>query len=208
MSGFRTTVVLLGDSQGQGLAPHLASALTPEYVLRATSVEAGISTAAIASTKLEPALTLGPDVVLVVAGGNDGIARTDPARYERTLRAFAKRVRDAGARLVWVGPSVSRDVDVDARHRAAGAIQARVLPTEGALWIDARAYTTTGHAGDGVHFTTAAYGQQAAELGARVKTALALSAVPAGPTVALLTGVGVVVGVLVGAVLASGPSAR
>lgn len=150
--------VVLGDSQAEGLAPHLRGALAPLFYVVNTIWQRGISTRAlIRSGKIEAALAQRPAVVMFVLGGND--TASDSYRQD-LIDAVALAARD-GARVIWVGPAYSLDPVVERRHAAAREAQRALLPTLGVLWLDSVAWTRAGHADDDVHFTRVGYAAQA-----------------------------------------------
>jgi lysophospholipase L1-like esterase len=158
--------VFLGDSQGEGLAPHLRTALADLFYLAGSSWQRGISTRAmIRSGKVEAALAQHPAVVVLALGGND----TANDGYRQTLIDMVGLAARDGAHVVWIGPAHASDPEVEARHAAAREVQRAVLPALGVLWLDSVPWTLAGHSDDGVHFTRDAYARQAAEIAAQLR---------------------------------------
>ena len=160
------TLVLAGDShmEAAGLAPGLVDGLRAE----------GIEPAAIHAhrgkgvrwyldeTRLDRILAeLRPTILVVELGAND----TATPAYEDLLGQFVRKVKAAGAQIVWVGPPAATNPEVDARHRAVTTVQSFYLGEKGVPFIDARPMTADlDHARDGVHFTRAGYDEWARRL--------------------------------------------
>jgi lysophospholipase L1-like esterase len=110
--------VVLGDSVAEGLcetvegysdlqwADRIAaelSAVQPELVYRNLGVS-GLRTREILAGQLEPALVFGPDLALVVGGGNDAFPATyDADRVDRELTLMITTLQDAGADVMTLG---------------------------------------------------------------------------------------------------------
>ena len=110
--------VVLGDSVAEGLcepvdgysnlqwADRIAAelrAVQPELVYRNLGVS-GLRTREILATQLEPALVFGPDLALVVGGGNDAFPATyDADRVDRELTLMITTLQDAGADVMTLG---------------------------------------------------------------------------------------------------------
>ena len=110
--------VVLGDSVAAGLcepvegysdlqwADRIASELRAvrpdlEYLNLGVS---GLRTREILSTQLEPALVFGPDLALVVGGGNDAFPATyDADRVDRELTLLITTLQDSGADVMTLG---------------------------------------------------------------------------------------------------------
>lgn len=183
-------LVLMGDSQAEGLQATLRSALEEQgdfQLVSATAIR-GISTRAMLDQGKITAIVSSqrPDAVLFVLGGND----TATASYAATLSAAVHAVQNAapGAHIFWVGPAAASDPETAARHRAVSDAQREFFAgSPDVTWIDARSYTSSGGWGDdGVHFTREAYEEQAHVLA----TALHHALHPASPltTAALVVG--------------------
>ena len=110
--------VVLGDSVAEGLcepvdgysdlqwADRIAAelrAVRPDLVYRNLGVS-GLRTREILSTQLEQALVFGPDLALVVGGGNDAFPATyDADRVDRELTLMITTLQDAGADVMTLG---------------------------------------------------------------------------------------------------------
>ncbi|MFI5730536.1 SGNH/GDSL hydrolase family protein [Kribbella sp. NPDC051587] len=106
--------VVLGDSVAEGLcepvdgysdlqwADRIAHELGPiAYLNLGVS---GLRTREILATQLEPAVAFGPDLALVVGGGNDAFPATyDPERVDRELTHMITTLQDAGATVMTLG---------------------------------------------------------------------------------------------------------
>ncbi|MEV0799758.1 SGNH/GDSL hydrolase family protein [Kribbella sp. NPDC050281] len=110
--------VVLGDSVAEGLcepvegyselqwADRIAHELKQsrpelEYLNLGAS---GLRTREILSTQLERALVFGPDLALVVGGGNDAFPATyDPERVDRELTLMITALQDSGADVMTLG---------------------------------------------------------------------------------------------------------
>jgi lysophospholipase L1-like esterase len=160
------TYALFGDSQAEGLAPHLERLLGDELVL--VDARRGIGTRAF----IDNAMLVAPrrvDVAIVVLGGND----TASSSYPETLRAAAHAFSTLSSKIVWIGPSHSEDPEVERRHAAAREVQARVLPSLVASWYDPTGWQVGAageHTSDGTHFTRGAYAEQATEIVDRLRS--------------------------------------
>jgi len=96
-----TRIVLIGDSYGEGLDPHLqarASACGANYVSdvrRGTSVTQWVAW-------IGPVLAYKPAVVVVSLGGND--FQGDADQFHAAIGELVTRLRGGGARVLWVQP--------------------------------------------------------------------------------------------------------
>jgi lysophospholipase L1-like esterase len=100
-------VALVGDSYAVGLAPELRERAAASSVPFASHAVGGTSVCQWETDSwLGPALAAGPATVLCSLGGND-FGRTDPERVRGAILTFARKVRAAGARLVWIEPPLS-----------------------------------------------------------------------------------------------------
>ncbi len=173
---------LLGDSQGEGLAPHLRRLLGEQLVH--VKVQHGIST----QRALEDGFFTIPsvDVVIVALGGNDNGSDSQAI----ATRTAYQQLRSRANRVVWVGPAHAARPDVDARHLRSEAVQRRIIPTS--EWLSGRAFTRDlEHRNDNVHFTSESYGRWARAI---------LRVVQSGP-MSLVIGASGVVGASVAAAL-------
>jgi len=110
--------VVLGDSVVQGLcepvdgysdlqwADRIAAelrAIRPELAYLNLGIS-GLRSREILATQLDPALAFGPDLALVVGGGNDAFPATyDPDRVDRALTLMITALQDAGAEVMTLG---------------------------------------------------------------------------------------------------------
>ncbi|TCO48757.1 lysophospholipase L1-like esterase [Kribbella antiqua] len=109
--------VVLGDSVAEGLCEPLEGYSDLQWAdriaaeLRAVRPLAylnlgvsGLRTREILATQLEPAVAFGPDLALVVGGGNDAFPATyDPDRVDRELTTMITGLQDAGADVMTLG---------------------------------------------------------------------------------------------------------
>jgi lysophospholipase L1-like esterase len=151
--------VFVGDSQLEGLAPHLRDALADQMSIVATAAMPGASTRVIVDAGKITTLVLSqhPDIVVFVLGGND---TAGAASSQATVDAV-RQAKAGGARVVWFGPAIAHDPTVEARHAGTRAQQRALVPSLGAEWIDTSPWTDSGWGPDDVHFTSSAYEQQA-----------------------------------------------
>ena len=111
-------MIVLGDSvaagirepvdgyRDQGFADHVGDALLaahPEGAFRNLGVR-DLRLAAIRDTQLPVALEFGPDLAMVIGGGNDALARSyDSGRVAHELREIVVPLSEAGAFVVTIG---------------------------------------------------------------------------------------------------------
>jgi lysophospholipase L1-like esterase len=110
--------VVLGDSVAQGLCEPVEGYSDEQWAdriaaeLRAVQPElaylnlgiSGLRSREILATQLDPALAFGPDLALVVGGGNDAFPATyDPDRVDRALTLMITALQDAGAEVMTLG---------------------------------------------------------------------------------------------------------
>lgn len=186
---------LVGDSQGVGLERPLAAVLERQgHTLASAKVQTGASLRTLAG--LVAGVPRGLDLlVIVVGGGNDASASSNPARWLADVRALAEAARArAPGRLVWVGPMPARAGVPSAVYKlAARASMAAALAGSGVHWVDgfALAEGVTPRA-DGVHFDAGGYRAIAERAGPAILAAGGPSVlVVAGATLAGLAGVAV-----------------
>ena len=148
---------LIGDSQAEGLAPHLPGWRTFPF--------RGYSTSRIKAELRTIPFGRG-DTVVLVTGGNDD---PDSSALPGTVRATALNVLERGARLVWVGP-VHAKVQPDAQvHPRTAAIHRAALPP-GVRWIDAAPLTRDLARSTNVHLDRAGYATYAQRLEAAMRS--------------------------------------
>lgn len=164
----------MGDSQMQGLAPHLMRLLEARHhEIVGTGIRSGWSVSRfIGATVSVP----DADLVLVALGGNDSPVNQEA--YRTAIAEFlVKYVRSRPVKIVWWGPAYSTDSRVRAQHdrnasmqRAIFADAARLRRERGITdialaWHDSRPVTQyLEHSPDGVHFTRAGYEKWAARI--------------------------------------------
>jgi len=181
-----TRVVVLGDSQAEGLIPHLRE---PLRTIGWTPVEPwayyrGADTRTLLR-HLAPALAAAPDVVIVTAGGNDGLA-------EDSWLELARRTLATGAELVWMTPPGAREPGSDldlARAATAAAIGRTLAGRAGVRVVDGRQLFAGLSHTDARHFTRASYAEAAGRLARALAPASspgrAAGSSPAGALLAL-----------------------
>lgn len=98
-------VLLIGDSLGAGLGPHMARrAAACGTVFFHHGVVGSHVTEWAQNSWLMPQLGRAkPNIVIVSLGGNDFV-RSDEANVSRGIARFVERVRASGARLLWISP--------------------------------------------------------------------------------------------------------
>lgn len=176
---------LLGDSQAEGLAPHLRRLLGDQLVL--VDARRGVGTRAF----IDDAMPVAPqhvDLAIVVLGGNDSASSS----YTRTLEAAVHAIGTMASAIVWIGPSASENREVAARHDSVRQVQTVQLPRLGVTFLDPRAWqvgAAGAHAPDGTHFTRAAYELQAQAIVQRIRFRPPWGWIAAGVTVAVGLGV-------------------
>jgi len=151
------TWILIGDSQGVGMKPHLASGFqTRGLNLAAAFANVGWSTRRTLtelSDEIEAAIAQHePRLVLIVLGGNDTPGDAQRSATEDLIQL----ARKGGATVVWVGPAHARDADLAQRKREVSEIQQAVAIALGISWLNGTEMTKDlTHTPDGVHFTLA-----------------------------------------------------
>jgi lysophospholipase L1-like esterase len=126
--------VVLGDSVAEGLCEPVpgypdqqwADRIAAELAATAPTVDyhnlglRGLRAHEVRARQLAPALALGPDLALVVCGGNDAFRSAyQPAEVDAELTAMISALRDAGADVITVGMfDVSHSPAVPERLRA------------------------------------------------------------------------------------------
>ena len=99
-----TRVLLVGDSYADGLKPHLAALAQDCAVPFAAATQVGSSATKWATDAGLGALLASstPTVVLVSLGGND--FQRDQASVQAAVTTLVGRLRNAGARVLWIAP--------------------------------------------------------------------------------------------------------
>lgn len=177
---------LFGDSQAQGLAPHLRSLLA-RYDIDLEHVDArpGFTTARFLREFDRPAGRF--DLVIVVLGGNDSPGPS----YAETLRSAVSVFQGLGDKVLWIGPSYSTASSVEQRHTATRRAQARLLPSLGVTFRDPLNWQqgeAAERAPDGTHFLRDSYELQAEAVA--LEASLLLSRAPATIAAVVLGGLG------------------
>ncbi len=103
--------------------------------------------------QIQAAIQGNPDVVVVSLGGNN--ARLNDS-YKDGVISFLQNVGYPQRRIVWVGAAKALREDVEKRHQWTADWLKGNLPND-VVFIDTRPFTQTGHASDGVHFTSSHY---------------------------------------------------
>ena len=115
----RGVIVCLGDSltAGYGLAETQAYPAQLESLLQAAGhnyrvINAGLSgeTSSGALSRLEWALKLAPDIVILETGANDGLRGIDPALTQRNIEAIVARLQAADITVVLAGMQMVRNL--------------------------------------------------------------------------------------------------
>lgn len=150
---------LFGDSQAQGLAPHLRSLLADYDIdLVHTDARPGLSTSRFVREFDRPSEHY--ELAIVVLGGND-----DPgSSYPDTLRQAVGVFSGLADKVLWIGPSYSTASSVEQRHTATRRAQARWLPALGVTFRDPLSWQQGAAAErqpDGTHFLRDSYELQA-----------------------------------------------
>lgn len=105
-------IVALGDSLTEGLGVDLTKAYPAQLERRLAEaghgyevINAGVSgeTSSGARTRLPWVLTLEPDIVLLMIGGNDGLRGIDPALTAENVDAMVAELQAQGIQVVLVG---------------------------------------------------------------------------------------------------------
>lgn len=133
-----TTYSLIGDSQAEGVTnvarPSLPARITAKGgTPRRFWFRVGASTTRLIED-LDEVLTPVPDVMIVMAGGND-------TRYSTgSWGTMLDRLHHAGVRqVVWIGPPNSPDPETDANRRAISDAQRAFFSTrDGVRWLSGR----------------------------------------------------------------------
>lgn len=116
-------ISLIGDSQMEGLAPHLTRLLEAKgHDVVATEAHRGWSTGRFIEnwTHLPES-----DLAIVALGGND---RPDnEATYRDRIRMFESLLL-LSKKVIWWGPAYSKDPYVQARHLRVANMQRRIVP--------------------------------------------------------------------------------
>lgn len=165
-------VALVGDSQAQGLSPHLGAELARHSMrLIARLTIPGVSTRRLLDRHLDELreAVRGADRVIVALGGNDYGLGTDAGRaaYRARLRRMRRELK--GKDVLWLGPAFALDRGVARIHDRARAQQKRFFRSTPVRWVDSYPATRSGHAPDGVHFTRERYARWARAVATKAK---------------------------------------
>lgn len=145
-----TRVLLIGDSFAEGLAPQLKSLSAGCSIPYASDGRRGTHASQWQRDSwLGPALaSVSPNVVLVSLGGND--FQNNPATLQVDIDTIAQKIKQAGARLLWIEPlklPIEDTAGVQDMWRAA------VAPGD---WFDSSGIDVP-RASDGIHTGAAGY---------------------------------------------------
>jgi hypothetical protein len=149
------TIMVIGDSQAQGLATglhHAARGLAWAHVLNDAKAGTGlIAPATFDWPAYVPTLikSVHPDVAVMMFGGNDrlplqtGDGATVPFRtatwkdiYKLRVTAMVHALRAAGVQVIWVSNPIARDSNYSADMQYINAIFAEAAAAEGANYVD------------------------------------------------------------------------
>lgn len=157
---------LIGDSQGQGVFPHLRRLLEAAgHTVSLSLAVPGKPPSWWAKSAMLPGqiASARPDVVVFLLAGNN--TDFDPASYGRSAATLVGWARSAGAQTVyWLSPAAAVREPFATNHNRTAALEPTVLAPLGVRWMDMRPLTSSGHRDDGVHFTSAAYQAWASRL--------------------------------------------
>ena len=158
-------VVALGDSitAGLGVAPEEAYPALLEARLQREGfdyrvVNAGVSgdTSAGGLRRIDWALKLRPDVVIVALGANDGLRGQPPDDLHNNLTRIVERAKASGARVLLAGMRVPPNYGADYARAFAGVYPAVARTTGAALapfLLDGVAGEARLNQADGIHPT-------------------------------------------------------
>lgn len=158
-------VVALGDSLTAGLGvgveeayPALLEARLRREGFDYRVVNAGVSgdTSAGGLRRLDWALKLKPQVLIVALGANDGLRGQPPAALRANLTQIVERARGAGARVLLAGMRVPPNYGADYARAFAGVYPAVARTTGAALapfLLDGVAGDARLNQADGIHPT-------------------------------------------------------
>lgn len=180
-------VLVVGDSQGNGLISPLRSLLTSgglEVVGDETwtgwrtnyffNGRPGTPSCPSTSLQCRPAGNgpnilqdtvnrTHPDVVLFILGGND----YPTSSLSSDIRRVVEISQSSASKIIWVGTAFSEREDVETRHRQVAGVQQSVLGSlgENVTWIDGVPGSQPGpFSADHVHLTGSGYSRWASEL--------------------------------------------
>lgn len=146
-------VLILGDSQAEGIAPTLADLLESAGAQVSTSVHSGMSLARALSELNLPALARGQDVVVISLGGNVPPSSEERARDQmsRLLAAFS------GKTLFWLTVLPSVDPSLQPAREAMARWQQAYLPGMSVNVMNGSDLTRDLPRRDAVHLFTSGY---------------------------------------------------
>lgn len=175
---------LVGDSQGQGLFPHLQKHLEAAgHAVTLSRAVPGKPPSWWARDASLPGQLAGaqPDVVVYLIAGNN--TDFNPASYGQSVATVVGYARSAGARTIyWLSPGTATKEPFTSNHNRTAEIEPPIMQSLGVTWLDMRPLTLTGHRSDGVHFVIpSAYQAWAAQVAPMVLPgAFALPGLPGG----------------------------
>jgi len=163
---FGLDIVLVGDSHMEGVAPYLSPALTAQghnvHVVARRGWSCGSYRRAGSYLRRR---ARGADLVVVLLGANDRVR--DDEEYREDLDWVLAQL--GSAQVVWFGPPVALDPELDAWHFAATEAQPRLLPNS-VEWVDSRIDTADlTHAPDSMHFLFSSYSEWASRIMIRLQ---------------------------------------
>lgn len=98
-----------------------------------------------------------PDTIVVSLGGNNHDMKTES--YKNTVKQLTDLASSIGAELFWVGPTtsdVNKAPNTERRHAWTEQFLREYIPDHG-KYISMRAFTSSGHGKDGVHYGSSFY---------------------------------------------------
>jgi hypothetical protein len=98
-----------------------------------------------------------PDTIVVSLGGNN--QDTNASSYKSTVDQLTNLADSIGADLFWVGPTTSdsrKAPNTEQRHAWTDGFLREYIPRHG-KYISMRAFTSSGHGTDGVHYGSSFY---------------------------------------------------
>jgi lysophospholipase L1-like esterase len=150
-------VLLIGDSLAVGLKPHLAK-LSQEYGTHllakpssGTNMVQWLSGPDGAWLK-QALATFKPTHVLVSLGTNDAYANFTPEQIQANIRKLVHQIRDAGAKVVWLGPPTLPE---RYNGRAPNVATLQIIDREAPMIFQVRNYEVP--RSDGLHPTVRGY---------------------------------------------------
>jgi len=171
-------IVALGDSLTEGFGVDLSEAYPAQLEHRLQEagygyevINAGVSgeTSSGARSRLSWVLTLEPDVVILMTGGNDGLRGIDPAVTAENIDAMVTELMAQGIRVVLIGMEMIQNMG-DVYTSAFRAVYPTVAKSHGIIFVPSQfeAFIEAGPGllqADGIHPTAEGYGILVVESG-------------------------------------------